>query len=139
MSIAAQLLGSALLGLLAQALLVTSWICSDEIYGRVNAYDCHMAIGKIPFAQLPASHDAALNIRQFSEPQFQNPKFGALENHIPSQAIVQLPKMWKHSESNPVTLSSAMFLSTYHRVNLTDPLSGIPFNHRQDSKSDLKG
>lgn len=84
--------------------LVNSQVCSEEIYGRVNRYDCLIAFNEIPFAQQPVSSIQPRAPRLFAEPQFQIPKFSAVNNILRPQAIVQLPKMWKHSKRNPSQL-----------------------------------
>jgi len=84
--------------LLLYSSIANSTICSETVYGQVNPSDCVMAMNEIPYALLPATDSQARSPRQFSEPQFQSPKFDSVSNQFSPQAIVQLPKLWKHSE-----------------------------------------
>ena len=87
-----------LIAVLFKALLTKSQYCKEEVYGQVNAYDCHAAIAQMPFALLPATSWESVRPRQFAEPQFQNPSFGAINNQFSPAAIVQFPKIWRYSK-----------------------------------------
>ena len=51
----------------------------------------------IPYMNPPARDSPDANAdRLFAEPQFQTPPFGAVKNPYAPNAIVQLPKIWKH-------------------------------------------
>lgn len=79
--------------------LVRSLICSDELYGNPNVDDCEQALLEIPFAKQTHSSYSSRCPHIFAEPQFQQPPFRLVTNDHRPQAIIQLPKIWKHSES----------------------------------------
>ena len=76
---------------------VISLICNAEIYGTPNSQDCINAINEIPFALEPYSNPYSQIPRLFAEPQYLEPPFDAVRNVFRPNAIIQLPKIWKHS------------------------------------------
>ena len=79
--------------------LVRSFICSEDVYGSPNVDDCKQALLEVPFARKPGG-DQARYSHVFAEPQFQEPPFSSVTNNLRPQAIVQLPRIWKHSKSH---------------------------------------
>jgi len=80
--------------------LVTAIQCSGTIYGCPEAQDCMNAIASIPFASsFPHSPNyiRPQQLQVFSEPQYLQPPFASLSNTYYPNAIVQLPKIWRHS------------------------------------------
>ena len=104
-----RLLNHVIVSLLLRALLVNSQICSEGIYGRVNARDCFKAINAMPFAQYPVTNTGSSLPRLFSEPQFQIPKFEFVKNDFRPRAIVQLPKVWKHGKSSLLIIQACHY------------------------------
>lgn len=76
----------------------TPEICNEEIFGRVHPFDCMAALEELPFAKQAHTVYLARAPRRFVEPQFQSPKFDAVDNPFQPRAIAQLTKIWKHSE-----------------------------------------
>ena len=75
---------------------VGTTFCEAGIYGTPNIQDCRQALTWIPYIQESDSNQAA-QPRIFAEPQYMLPPFNGVYNaHRPS-AIVQVPKIWKHS------------------------------------------
>lgn len=95
--------------------LVRSLICSDEIYGKPKVADCEQALLDIPFAKQPDSNFQSRFPHVFAEPQFQVPPFYLLINNYRPQAIIQLPKIWKHSKSYIQRPTSAITNLIYRR------------------------
>ena len=79
--------------------LVHSLICSQTTYGTPNPDDCAQALLEIPFAKNTMPSGEARLFHLFTEPQFQLPPFHRVTNNFRPQAIIQLPKFWKHSTS----------------------------------------
>lgn len=82
--------------------LVLSASCSAVIYGIPNIQDCHHALNWIPSARQPPSDPQSRQPRIFAEPQYLETPFGVLDDAYRPHAIVQLPKIWKHSKTIPV-------------------------------------
>ena len=76
--------------------------CSAIIYGNPNVQDCIRALNWIPYSQESPSDPLSQQIRIYAEPQYLQTPFGALNNAYRPHAIVQLPKIWKHSQYNQV-------------------------------------
>ena len=93
-----QTLTHVIVSLLIRALLVSSQVCNEGVYGRVDARDCFAAINAMPFAQYPVTNTESSAPRLFAEPQFQIPKFGFVKDEFRPRNIVQLPKVWKHGK-----------------------------------------
>lgn len=74
-----------------------SLLCNGAIYGNPVVEDCIQALSWIPFAEAPHSLPGASALRIFAEPQQMSVPFAALPNNRRPRAIVQLPKIWKHS------------------------------------------
>ncbi len=75
------------------------WLCcKSEPYGTPVVDDCREAMQWIPFFDLPrgCALSEATAFRRFVEPQFMKPPFSQINPFAPL-AIVQLPKIWKHS------------------------------------------
>ena len=101
---------------------VHSSFCNGLLYGYPNVDDCEQALLEIPFAR-EGSSSRSQTPQLFAEPQFQSPPFHSITNNLRPQAIVQLPKIWKHSKSYaqiPPMLSSVYLIRT--RTGLT-PIS----------------
>ncbi len=80
--------------------LLTAKQCEGTIYGFPNVQDCLQALAWIPFARFPPSspyYTRSQQLQVFSEPQYLQPPFTSLSNIYFPNAIVQLPKIWKHS------------------------------------------
>ena len=73
--------------------------CSGALFGYPNPNDCIEAMRWIPYFSSPggSTKDPATAIRQFVEPQFLDPPFSPVSNPYAPLAIVQMPKIWKHS------------------------------------------
>ena len=80
--------------------LVRSLFCSAGVYGSPNIADCEQALLEIPFARISERSWEAPLVHVFVEPQFQKPPFRSIDNRFRPEAIIQLPKVWKHSESH---------------------------------------
>lgn len=78
--------------------LVDSQSCNSAIYGTPNILDCYEALGWIPFSRMQPSYPPSLQLRVFSEPQYLPPPFASLNNPYRPEAIIQLPKIGRHSE-----------------------------------------
>ncbi|KAF6227612.1 hypothetical protein HO173_012141 [Letharia columbiana] len=76
--------------------LVRSLICSEEIFGTPKVDDCKQALLEIPFARQSVASYQSQYSHLFAEPQFQEPPFHSVTNNLRPQAIIQLPKIWKH-------------------------------------------
>ena len=63
--------------------------CDRNRYGRPIPEDCKSASKWIPYSA---------SWRQFVAPEFMDPRFGAVSNAEAPTGIVQLPKIWRHSE-----------------------------------------
>ena len=74
-----------------------SSFCNGAIYGNPVVEDCIQALSWIPFAEAPQTLPGAEALRIFAEPQQMSVPFAALPNNRRPRAIVQLPKIWKHS------------------------------------------
>lgn len=74
-------------------------ICSVKDYGLPNHEDCIMAFRQMPYAHDPSVYDAR-GYRLYSEPQLLLHPFHSVVNRYRPRAIVQLPKIWRYSESN---------------------------------------
>lgn len=85
--------------------LVRSFICNGVVYGSPKVDDCKQALLELPFAREPRSYQARYP-HIFVEPQFQKPQFLLVTNDFRPHAIVQLPKIWKHSKSHGQTSPS---------------------------------
>lgn len=74
-------------------------ICDETIYGKPNVEDCQTAMSWIPYFEQPRGRqqNEATAFRTFAEPQFLKPPFSPVRNEWAPRAIVQLPKIWKHS------------------------------------------
>lgn len=72
--------------------------CNGAIYGTPVAQDCLEALNWIPYARAAPSYPLAQQPHVFSEPQFLQPPFTGLDNPYRPSAIIQLPKIYKHSE-----------------------------------------
>lgn len=74
-------------------------ICDETIYGKPNVEDCQTAMSWIPYFEQPRGRqqNEATAFRSFAEPQFLKPPFSPVRNEWAPRAIVQLPKIWKHS------------------------------------------
>lgn len=81
--------------------LVRSLVCSEEIYGNPKVEDCEQVLLEIPFARESVPSYQSQSRRIFAEPQFQWPPFGQVINTYRPQAMIQLPKVWKHSKCAP--------------------------------------
>lgn len=77
--------------------LVTANLCDGGIYGFPDVQDCLQALAWIPFARLHPPSPRSHQLQVFSEPQYLQPPFTNLSNVFSPNAIVQLPKIWKHS------------------------------------------
>lgn len=83
-------------------------ICDKAQYGTPNIEDCKTAMSWIPYFDQPAGRhqNEATAFRTFAEPQFLKPPFSPVRNEWAPRAIVQLPKIWKHSmPCNSVVIS----------------------------------
>ena len=111
-------------GLLCLSILhtATAILCDKDLYGTPNMQDCYEAMFWIPYINPPARDSPeAKAFRIFAEPQFQSPPFGAVKNPYAPNAIVQLPKIWKHG----------VLLRIY---NIGGGISRSPFNFLQTLK-----
>lgn len=81
--------------------LTSATFCHAGIYGTPNVQDCLQALNWIPYARLAPSYPLSQQPHVFSEPQFLQPPFSSLDNPYRPSAIIQLPKIYKHSESIP--------------------------------------
>lgn len=71
------------------------------MYGTPNIQDCYEAMFWIPYINTPGRDSPeAKAFRIFAEPQFQTLPFSAVKNQYAPNAIVQLPKIWKHGSCN---------------------------------------
>lgn len=77
--------------------MVDSMVCNGGIYGNPVAEDCIAALEWMPFAKVELDLPDSRAQRIFAEPQQMSPPFAALANRQRPRAIVQLPKIWKHS------------------------------------------
>lgn len=73
--------------------------CDKNVYGTPNIEDCKTAMLWIPYLEQPRGRrqNEATVFRTFAEPQFLKPPFTLVRNEWAPRAIVQLPKIWKHS------------------------------------------
>ena len=86
--------------------LVRSLVCNDEIYGNPKVDDCERALLELSYAR---QSDGSYRFRVshiFAEPQFLEPPFNLITNSYRPRAIIQLPKIWKHSKSRSQILQS---------------------------------
>ena len=75
-----------------------SMVCSWDLYGRPSVSDSAAIAKALPFAK--DDPDRQINVRRvFAEPAFLKPKFSALKNRWPYNKMVQLPLIWRYSES----------------------------------------
>lgn len=75
--------------------------CNEAIYGVPNVQDCLQALDWIPYARFsPPSqyYFRSQQLQLFSEQQYSLPPFTTVRNTYAPNAIVQLPKIWKHSK-----------------------------------------
>ena len=73
--------------------------CSGDLFGQPVANDCKEAMKWIPYFMSPSggAKNPATALRLFVEPQFMDLPFSPVSNPYSPLAIVQLPKIWKHS------------------------------------------
>ena len=81
--------------------LVNSTRCNAGIYGIPDYYDCQQTFAWVSYMGLIEPGEAA-QPRLFAEPQYMGPPFSGVYNVYRPNAIVQLPKIWKHSTYNLV-------------------------------------
>ena len=75
-----------------------SMVCSWDLYGRPSVSDSAAIAKALPFTK--DDPDRQINVRRvFAEPAFLKPKFSALKNRWPYNKMVQLPLIWRYSES----------------------------------------
>jgi len=74
---------------------VSSTYCHSGIYGTPDVPDCEKTLGLIPYALSPPLYRLSQQLRKFSEPQFLQPPFSAVDNVYRRSAIIQLPKIYK--------------------------------------------
>ena len=79
--------------------LILAISCDSSIYGDPIIQDCYEALYWIPSARLGPSDPISQQPRIFAEPQYLQTPFDGLNNVYSPHAIVQLPKIWKHSRS----------------------------------------
>ena len=96
---------------------VRSSFCNGLLYGTPKIYDCEQALLEIPFAR-EGSSSRSQTPQLFAEPQFQAPPFRGISNNLRPQSIVQLPKIWKYSESYARS-------STHAAFGILDPTRGL--------------
>ena len=99
--------------------LVRSLICSDELYGNPKVDDCEQALLEIPFAKESPRSYLSRHPHVFTEPQYQQPPFRQVTNNYRPEAVIQLPKIWKHGESysqrSTFTIANLRSIVTEHR------------------------
>ena len=88
---------------------VRSLFCNGLLYGNPKIDDCEQALLEIPFARQAGSSSRSQLPQLFAEPQFQAPPFRLISNNLRPLTIVQLPKIWKHSESYARISTDAAF------------------------------
>lgn len=77
--------------------LVLSASCQASIYGVPYVQDCYEALYLIPSARQVPSDPISQQPRVFAESQYLQTSFSGVNNAISPHAIIQLPKIWKHS------------------------------------------
>ena len=96
---------------LLYGILASCTSCNSAIYGSPRYGDCRKAISKIPFAQEKPPNVRGQVPRNFVEPQYLQPPFRGVSNAYRRDAIVQLPKIWKHSMSNLSVTVTSVFVA----------------------------
>lgn len=87
----------AVLYALHSPLVLSAW-CSASIYGTPIIADCKHALSWIPSIGKVPSDPQSQQPRIFAEPQHLPIPYGGVSNEYRPHAIVQLPKIWKHSK-----------------------------------------
>lgn len=106
----------ALLSFVGDAIAATTQ-CNGALYGVPKVQDCLQALDWMPYARFspPSQHYfRSQQLQLFSEPQYSVPPFSSMRNTYAPNAIVQLPKIWKHSkciDPNPGAVVPAHWLS----------------------------
>lgn len=98
--------------------IVGSLICNGLLYGTPNINDCEQALLEIPFAR-EGSSSRSQTPQLFAEPRFQSPPFHLITNNLRPQAIVQLPKIWKHNSCRIALISQGVSASRVYRPIFT--------------------
>ena len=79
---------------------ISQYICDSFTYGRPDPIDCASAIQSVKGGK-PPPDPSIVEPRLFVEPQYLDPPFDAVSPNPFKNDIVQLPKIWRHSEPNP--------------------------------------
>ena len=90
----------AVLYALHSPLVLSAW-CSASLYGTPIIADCKHALSWIPSIGKVPSDPQSQQPRIFADPQHLPIPYGGVSNEYRPHAIVQLPKIWKHSEDTP--------------------------------------